>query len=101
MYCNQQTWECRCLRVAKVGGTEVCRQKIATPMRQTRDRYDFIYTQASPHNAETYLGDVGLGKDVVQAVLGEVDLDVAILEAVGDGGHLQLHDGAELLAGQG
>lgn len=38
---------------------------------------------------------------MVQTVLGEVDLDVAVLEAVGDGGHLQLHDGAELLAGQG
>lgn len=37
---------------------------------------------------------------MVQAVLGEVDLDVAVLEAVGDGGHLQLHDRAELLAGQ-
>lgn len=38
---------------------------------------------------------------MVQPVLGEVDLDVAVLEAVGDGGHLQLHDRAELLAGQG
>lgn len=38
---------------------------------------------------------------MVQAVLGQVDLDVAVLEPVGDGGHLQLHDGAELLAGQG
>lgn len=36
---------------------------------------------------------------MVQTVLGEVDLDVAVLEAVGDGGHLQLHDGAELLTG--
>lgn len=37
---------------------------------------------------------------MVQTVLGEVDLDVAVLKAVGDGGHLQLHDRAELLAGQ-
>jgi len=38
---------------------------------------------------------------MVQTALGEVDLDVTVLEAVGDGGHLQLHDRAELLAGQG
>lgn len=47
------------------------------------------------------LGDVGLGQDVVQRVLRHGDLDVAVSQAVGNGLHLQVHDGAELRTGQG